>query len=116
VTVRRNFGLHASKGVRVPSFRNSSKYLSESLSKVVEFQNAGYIDTPQQIVEFTLDKGGYDELMSTAVDQAGSKGIDAVKINLEGLSASSARNIGVPITRIDQFNKIILNVRKVQCP
>ena len=51
--------------------------------------------------------------MSTAVNQAGSKGIDAVKINFEGISDPSLRNIGVPLSKLDAFNDLILQINKV---
>jgi hypothetical protein len=60
-----------------------------------------------------LDKAGYKELMGDAIDQAGSKGIDAVKVNREGLSGTPYRNIGIPPSRLDQFNQIILEIKKV---
>ncbi len=68
---------------------DSSKYLSESLSKVEAFQNKIVKQgTSEDIIEFVLDKQGYDNLMINAVPQAGSKGVNAVKFHYEGLSRS----------------------------
>jgi filamentous hemagglutinin len=93
---------------------NSSKYLSESLDKVAAFQNNAVSSaTSESVLEFVLDKPGYQDLMSTAVNQAGSKGIDAVKINFEGISDPSLRNIGVPLSKLDAFNDLILQINKV---
>ena len=92
---------------------NSSKYLSESFEKAIDFKNKGYLGTSESVLEFTLDKAGYDELMSTAVEQDGSRGIDAVKKNYEGLEGTAHRNIGIPPTRLDQFNRIVRDVKKV---
>lgn len=93
---------------------NSSKYLSESLNKVIAFQNNGVSSaTSESVLEFVLNKPRYQDLMSTAVNQAGSKGVDAVKINFEGISDPSLRNIGVPISKLDAFNDLILQINKV---
>ncbi|MEG2473054.1 hypothetical protein [Acinetobacter sp.] len=50
--------------------------------------------------------------MSTAVNQKGSKGVDAVKINLEGIMNPQYRNIGVPPSKLEEFNKMIKSVNK----
>jgi hypothetical protein len=97
---------------------NSSKYLSESLSKVEAFQNAGVSGSTQQdILKFVLDKPGYDSMMSTAVNQYGSAGVDAVKYNFEGIPQTAGgpplRNIGVPLSQLDQFNQIILEIKRL---
>ena len=93
---------------------NSSKYLSESLDKVLAFRNSGVpADTSETVLEFVLDPQGYQDLMSTAVDQAGSKGLDAVKINYEGVSDPTLRNIGVPLSQLNEFNNLILQVNRV---
>jgi hypothetical protein len=100
-----------------------SRYLSESLAKLtggksrVPFQNnivpAG---TQEDILEFVLHKQGYESLMSSSVKQTGSKGIDAVKFHYEGILPSEAglKNIGVPPTKLDEFNKLILEIRKAK--
>jgi len=93
---------------------NSSKYLSESLDKVIAFQNEGVsLATSESVLEFVLDKSRYQELMSNAVNQLGSKGIDAVKINFEGISDPLLRNIGVPSSKLDAFNDLIVQINKV---
>jgi len=93
---------------------NSSKYLSESMSKVEAFQNNGALGVDQKIVEFVLDKRGYDAMMSKAVDQSASKGIDAIKINLEGIDpVSNFRNIGVPPSLLESFNSLVKHVKVV---
>jgi RHS repeat-associated protein len=98
---------------------NSSKYLSESLEKVQAFQNKGVpAGTKEEIVEFVLDREGYQRLMSTAVDQTQSKGVDALKYNLEGIPRTSLgaqpRNIGVPASKMEEFNQLVLGVQRVQ--
>lgn len=94
---------------------NSSKYLSEDPTKVNNFSNKVVAnDTNQVVLEFKLDKQAYDKLMSDAVDQAGSKGIDAIKINKEGITDPKLRNIGVPPSKLEEFNKGIKNV--IQAP
>lgn len=91
---------------------NSSKYLSDSMGKVEKFQNNGVLGTPQTTLEFVLDKPGYESMMSSSVNQAGSKGIDAVKVNFEGIDpTSNLRNIGVPASQIDLFNSLIRNIK-----
>jgi filamentous hemagglutinin len=100
---------------------NPTRYLSESLEKlqgkpgVAPFENAWVKPgTRQEIIEFAVEREGYNRLMSTAVPQAGSKGINAVKIHYEGLTPGGPlRNIGVPPTRLDEFNKLIQQIRKV---
>jgi filamentous hemagglutinin len=80
----------------------------------MNFQNSGVAaGTDESVLEFVLNKQGYQDLMSTAVDQTGSKGIDAVKINFEGISDPALRNIGVPSSKLDQFNSLIQQVNKV---
>ena len=93
---------------------NSSKYLSESLNKVIEFQNKGVSSgTSEQVLEFIIDKKGYDGIMKSSVNQIGSKSVDAIKYNFEGLSSTGPRNIGIPATKLDEFNLIIRDIRKV---
>lgn len=95
---------------------DSSKYLSESLEKVQAFQNkAVAAGTDQQIVEFVLDRQGYNKLMSTAVEQSSSKGVDAIKFHYEGMSQTanpSLRNIGVPASKLDEFNQLIIDIKR----
>jgi filamentous hemagglutinin len=76
-------------------------------------QNAGVTaGTQERTLEFILDKKGYDSLMNSSMNQAGSKGIDAIKYNFEGInSGSGLRNIGVPSTQLDLFNSLIKNIR-----
>ncbi|MBI6912278.1 DUF637 domain-containing protein, partial [Pseudomonas palleroniana] len=94
--------------------KNSSKYLSESAQKVEAFQNNGSMGVPQKTLEFVLDKPGYDAMMKKSVDQVGSKGIDAVKVNYEGIDPiSNLRNIGVPPSQLELFNSLIKKVRPV---
>lgn len=96
---------------------NSSKYLSESLDKVIAFQNRSVSSgTTQRTLEFVLDKNGYNNLMRSSVNHAGSKGVDAVKYNFEGLSGSAHRNIGVPSTKLNEFNRLILEIREYVRP
>ncbi|NBF07061.1 hemagglutinin repeat-containing protein [Pseudomonas sp. Fl4BN1] len=91
---------------------NSSKYLSESIEKVGEFQNNGVKDMAQTTLEFMLDRSAYNLLMRSAVNQAGSKGVDAIKINFEGIDPlTNFRNIGVPPSQIELFNDIIKSIR-----
>ncbi|KIH84613.1 putative large exoprotein involved in heme utilization or adhesion of ShlA/HecA/FhaA family [Pseudomonas batumici] len=93
---------------------NSSKYLSESIGKVDDFQNKAALDTSQATLEFVLDRKAYDLLMRSAVNQAGSKGVDAIKINFEGIDPlSNFRNIGVPSSQLELFNSIIKSVRPI---
>lgn len=93
---------------------NSSKYLSESLEKVQAFQNKGVVaGTNEEILEFVLKRQGYEKLMSTSVNQVGSKGVNAVKYNFEGIdSTSTLRNIAIPSSKLDEFNQLILNIRR----
>jgi hypothetical protein len=56
--------------------------------------------------------GRFDELIRSSVNQAGSRGADAVKYNFEGLSGSRLRNIGVPSTKLNEFNSLIRQVRE----
>ena len=92
---------------------NSSKYLSESMSKVENFQNAKVTPGSQErILEFIVDKKRYDLVMDSSVNQAGSKGIDAVKYNFEGInSGSGLRNIGIPPSQLDLFNSLIKSIK-----
>jgi len=84
------------------------------LDKVIAFQNEGVsLATSESVLEFVLDKSRYQELMSNAVNQLGSKGIDAVKINFEGISDPLLRNIGVPSSKLDAFNDLIVQINKV---
>jgi hypothetical protein len=92
---------------------DSSKYLSESLEKVQIFQNQKTVGSQQEILEFVLDKKGYDSMMSTSVKQYKSGGIDAIKYHFEGISKDGVRNIGVPVTKQDEFNLLIRDIRKV---
>ena len=96
--------------------KDSSKYLSESLEKVQEFQNAKVPQgTKEDIIEFVLDKKAYEKMMSTAVEQYGSKGVDAIKYHYEGLDPNAVpnlRNIGVPKSWLDEFNRITLEIKK----
>ncbi|WP_019671790.1 hypothetical protein [Psychrobacter lutiphocae] len=85
---------------------NSSKYLSEDLEKVRAFSNRG-VTEPEVIVRFELEPSGYNSLMSKAVDQKGSKGVKAIKLNTEGITAPGLTNIGVPSDILENFNKII---------
>lgn len=48
--------------------------------------------------------------MSTAISQ---KGMDAVKINYEGISNGNLRNISIPPSKLDEFNKAIKSVKRV---
>ena len=47
--------------------------------------------------------------MSTAISQ---KGMDAVKINYEEVSNGNLRNISIPPSKLDEFNKAIKSVKK----
>lgn len=89
---------------------NSSKYLSEDLQKVKNFQNKS-VTEPQVIVEFKVDGIGYNKLMSSAVEQQGSKGVNAIKLNYEGITTPGLSNLGVPATKLDDFNKVIKGVK-----
>jgi hypothetical protein len=92
----------------------SEKYLSESEKKVQEFQNSGVAKTgtKEVVLEFTLDKKGYDDLMQSSVKQYGSKGIDAIKYHFEGLNPSgNLRNIGVPSSQLEKFNSVIIDIK-----
>ncbi|NKF21313.1 hypothetical protein [Solimonas marina] len=96
---------------------NSSKYLSESLSKVEAFQNRGVAaDTRQEVLEFVLKRDGYQDLMASSVNQVGSRGVDAVKYNFEGISDPALRNIGVPASKLEEFNNLILKIKKLSNP
>ena len=59
--------------------------MSESLAKVQNFQNRKALGVDQSTVEFVLGKSGYDELMSSSVNQLGSRRVDAIKYNFEGI-------------------------------
>jgi filamentous hemagglutinin len=93
---------------------NSSKYLSESLDKAAKLQNNGVTpEADKTILEFVFNKSGHKDLMSTAVDQTGSKGVDAVKINYEGICDPTLRNIGVPPSQLGAFNNLIQGVKEI---
>ena len=95
---------------------NSSKYLSESMDKVRRFQNEQAAGVEQATVEFKLGKVGYDELMGTAVKQAGSQGLPEIKYNLEDIREPGLRNIGVPRSRLSDFNSLIYDISLVPAP
>jgi Pretoxin HINT domain len=93
------------------------KYLSELLGKVEEFQNANVPKgTDEVIIEFVLDKEGYNQLMSDAVKQFGSKGVKKVKYHYEGIDRTAnpeARNIAIVPSKLAEFNNITLDVKRV---
>lgn len=62
------------------------------------------------MVEFKVDRKAYEKLMSTAISQ---KGMDAVKINYGGVSNGNLRNISIPPSKLDEFNKAIKIVKRV---
>ena len=99
-----------------------TRYLSESLEKLQGapgrpgFQNKIVSSgTQEEIIEFVLNKKGYESLMKSSVDKFGSKGVDAVKIHYEWIRSSDGglRNIGVPPSKLDEFNQLILKIRKL---
>lgn len=95
---------------------DSSKYLSESLDKVKMFQNkAVNTATQEDVLEFIVNKQGYNKMMESAIPQKGSKGIDAIKYHFEGMSQTSnptLRNLAIPGSKLDEFNALIRDVRK----
>lgn len=93
---------------------NSSKYLSEDLAKVQNFQNKAVdSSTKEMVLEFKLDRKLYEQLTSTAVNQKGSRGVDAVKINYEGITNGNLRNLGIPPSKLEEFNKAIKSAKQV---
>ena len=95
---------------------NSSKYLSESLGKVEAFQNKAALknNTEEVILQFNLDKKGYNNLMNKSVNQLDSKGVDAIKYNFEGINSSiGMRNLGVPASQLESFNSVIKNIKYI---
>lgn len=68
------------------------------------------VSGPQEVVGFISDAKRYQSLRF--VDQSGSKGIDAVKVNFEGLEGTRFRNIGVQESQFDDFKGIVLEVRQ----
>ena len=52
--------------------------------------------------------------MSKAVDRRVSKGIDAIRINLENIDpVSDFRNVGVPPSLLDSFNLLVKHINVV---
>jgi len=99
---------------RIPG-TDPTKYLSESLAKVEIFHNKGALEKEEKILEFVLDKSGYDSMMGSAVPQFGSQGVKAVKYHFEKIpDGSGLRNIGVPPSHLDWFNSLIKDIRPVE--
>jgi hypothetical protein len=101
------------RGMGPGSMPMRTKYLSDSLERIINFQRKHRSDC---ILEFSLDKHGYDLMMSTAVNQEGSHNVNAVKFNFEGIrggESSGLRNIGIPPEKMEEFNSLIRRLRSV---
>jgi hypothetical protein len=98
---------------------NGKKYLSESLDKVIVFENKGVAEgTKEVIVEFTLDKTKYDALIADKIHQDAIKDTPGGKLRVEYhyedlIKNGPLINIGVPENHLAAFNEAVLSVRIV---
>ncbi|GFP78431.1 RHS repeat-associated core domain-containing protein [Clostridium fungisolvens] len=101
-----------------PAIRGAdpTKWTSESLEKVKEFDNKIVKPgTEEVIVEFEMNPEYYKNMQETAVPQRGSKGNPNVKYHYEGLEINGPyKNYGITPEQIDIFNKNILNIKIIQ--
>jgi hypothetical protein len=104
----------------------SEKWLSESLSKVLGFQNKGIpidLQQNQRILELKMDKTKYLQFrQNDVIPQFQSKGSGKSVYNFEGIeggarpsqastvSSSVERNIGINKDHIEQFNENIKSI------
>ena len=95
---------------------DTTKWTSESLSKVREFDNA--IVKPginEVIIEFELNPEYYNYVKNTAVPQYGSKGNPNIKFHYEGLDINGIyRNYGITPDQLAYFNENVINIRIVE--
>ena len=95
---------------------DTTKWTSESLSKVREFDNAIVKPgTNEVIIEFELNPEYYNYVKNTAVPQYGSKGNPNIKFHYEGLDINGIyRNYGITPDQLAYFNENVINIRIVE--
>jgi len=82
---------------------------------VQNFQNKGVPQGTQEVIlEFEVDAAEYAKLRAGSIPQQGSAGSGEIVFNTEGLSGTELRNLGIPGLQLDNFNKIVINVKKVK--
>jgi uncharacterized delta-60 repeat protein/RHS repeat-associated protein len=93
---------------------NSNKYVSESLSKVQEFQNQGVAPgTDEAILQYNMDIEMYTSMRGNAIPQQGSNGSGQIVYNTEGTVGTGLLNLGVPGSQLSNFNNAVQSVEEV---